>query len=154
MTRGRLAADAGWLAPGSVTESFCPAAATGQSMTLRHTAIRVADVDAEVEFYADLAGYEVVRSFEADDGTRNVFVGEPDSDAADDAALQLVAADGPVETGDFVHVALGVESVDETVAALDDNLVTGGPETLEDDDLRVAFVEDPEGWGVELIEEL
>lgn len=123
-------------------------------MTLRHVALEVPDIEASVEFYEDLVGYEVVRSFEADDGTRNVFVGEPDSSQDDDAALQLVEADGPVDPGDYVHHALTVEDVDETVADLDDELITGGPEDLEDDGLRVAFIEDPDGWGVELIEEL
>ena len=124
-------------------------------MTLRHTAIRVEDVEANVEFYGDLLGYEVDRAFETEDGTRNVFIGDPaDTDTDDPAALQLVEADGPVETGDFVHVALTVEDVDAAVASLEDDRVTGGPETLEDDDLRVAFVDGPEGWGLELIEQL
>jgi lactoylglutathione lyase len=121
-------------------------------MTLRHVAVPVADIEREIEFYADLVGYEIVREFTADDGTRNVFVGHPDPAADDDAALQLVAADGPVDTGDFVHTALTVDDVDATVAALDDDLVTGEPRTLEEDGLRVAFVEDPEGWGLELVE--
>jgi len=123
-------------------------------MTLRHVAIPVADIEREIEFYADLLGYEVVREFTADDGTRNVFVGHPDPAADDDAALQLVAAEGPVETGDFVHTALTVDDVDAAVADLDEDRIVGDPETLAEDGLRVAFVEDPEGWGVELVEQL
>jgi len=123
-------------------------------MTLRHVAIPVADIEREIEFYADLLGYEVVREFTADDGTRNVFIGHPDPAADDDAALQLVAAEGSVETGDFVHTALTVDDVDAAVADLDDDLVTGEPETLDGDGLRVAFIDDPEGWGVELVEQL
>ena len=123
-------------------------------MTLRHTAFEVSDIETEVEFYEDLAGYEVVRSFEADDGTRNVFVGTPDPGLDDDAALQLVGSDGPVDTGDFVHVALTVADVDAIIEDLDDSQITGRPETLEDAGVRIAFIEDPEGWGVEIIEEL
>lgn len=143
------------LGPGrGVAESFCPPWPTVQPMTLRHTALRVADVDASVAFYEDLLGYEVLRSFEADDGTRNVFVGSPDPTLDDDATVQLVEADGPVETGDFEHVAVTVDDVDATVADLDDERVTDGPTTLEAFDLRVAFVDAPEGWGLELVEEL
>jgi lactoylglutathione lyase len=123
-------------------------------MTLRHVAVRVADIERSVAFYADLAGYEVLRSFTADDGTRNVFVGRPDPTVDDDAAVQLVGGEGPVDTGGFVHTALTVADVDATVASLDDQRVTGAPETLDGDDLRVAFVEDPDGWGVELVEQL
>lgn len=121
-------------------------------MTLLHTAIRVADVEAEVSFYGELADLEVVRSFETEAGIRNVFLGKTDPTADDDAAIQLVEADGPVETGDFVHVALKVPDVDRAVERLEEDLVVEEPRTLPDDNLRVAFAEDPEGWGIELIE--
>ena len=123
-------------------------------MTLWHTALHVSDVDASTEFYADLAGYEVVREMAADDGSVHKFVGDPDGGARDDAALQLSPTDGAVETGDFDHVALEVDDVDATVASLDDDLVNEGPEEVPEFGLRVAFVEDPDGYSVELIEDL
>lgn len=123
-------------------------------MALRHTALQVEDVEGSVEFYEDRLGYEVLRSFEADDGTRNVFVGSPDPTLDDDSVVQLVEAEGPVETGDFEHVAVTVDDVDATVETLDDERITGGPTTMDEFDLRVAFVEAPEGWGIELVEEL
>lgn len=123
-------------------------------MTLFHTALWVSDIEASVAFYEDLLGYEVVREFENDDGVRNVFVGRPDPDAADDAALQLLPADRLVEPGDFEHVALETDDVDAAVESLDNDLVDRGPLTLAETDLRVAFVEDPDGWGIELIERL
>ncbi|MFC7140229.1 VOC family protein [Halosimplex aquaticum] len=124
-------------------------------MTLRHTAIQVEDVDASVEFYEDLFGYEVLREFETDDGTRNVFVGDPaDADTDDPAAFQFVEADRPVDTGDFEHVALTVEDVDAVLDELDDERIQDGPITMEEYDCRVAFVEGPEGWGIELVEDL
>jgi len=125
-------------------------------MALRHVALRVSNIERSVEFYADLAGYEVLRSFTAEDGMRNVFVGRPDPSLDDDAAIQLVETGGdkPVDPGDFVHTALTVADVDATVATLADDRITGAPETLAEDGLRVAFVEDPDGWGVELVESL
>lgn len=134
--------------------AFDPPSHTATVMTLWHTALHVSDVEHSTEFYRDLADYEVVREFEADDGTRNHFVGDPDGDERDDAALQLSPVDGPVEPGDFNHVALEVEDVDATVADLDDALVDQGPETIPEFGLRVTFVEDPDGYGIELIEEL
>ncbi|WP_247004286.1 VOC family protein [Halosolutus gelatinilyticus] len=123
-------------------------------MTLLHTAIRVSDVESNVAFYDELVGFEVVRSFETDDGTRNVFLGHPDPSAADDAALQLVESDEPVETGDFEHVALAVADVDSTVDDLDDRRIIDGPMTLDEVGVRVAFIEGPDGWEIELIENL
>jgi len=124
-------------------------------MTLRHTALRVEDIEASVAFYRDLLGYEVLREFETDDGTRNVFVGDPaDEDTDDPAAVQFVEADGPVDTGHFEHVALTVDDVDAALDGLDDDRIDDGPITMEAFDSRVAFVTGPEGWGVELVEDL
>ena len=122
-------------------------------MTLRHTAVRVEDVERSVAFYEDLLGYEVVREFESD-GVRNVFVGRPDPEAVDEAAVQLVEADGPVDPGDFVHVALTVEDADAAAEKLDDDRVEAGPTTMAEFGSRVVFAEAPEGWGLELIEDL
>lgn len=123
-------------------------------MTLWHTALHVSDIDASTEFYCDLAGYEVVREFEGDDGTVNRFVGDPDSGERDNAALQLSPLDAPIETGNFNHVALEVEDVDAAVAGVDEALVNEGPETITEFGLRAAFIEDPDGYGIELIEDL
>lgn len=123
-------------------------------MTLLHTALWVSDLEASIDFYADLLGYEVVREFENDDGVRNVFLGHPDPAADDDAALQLLPADGPVEPGDLEHVALATDDVDAAVESLDDDLVDDGPKTLDESELRVAFAEDRDGYGLELIEQL
>ena len=123
-------------------------------MTLLHTAFWVADLERSIEFYEDLLGYEIVREFENDNGVRNVFLGHPDPSADDDAALQLLPADEPVETGDFVHVALAIDDVDAAIESLDEDRIDGGPNTMEDAGVRVAFIQDPDGWGVELIEQL
>ena len=123
-------------------------------MTLLHTALWVEDLDRSIAFYGDLLGYEIVREFENDDGVRNVFLGHPDPSADDDAALQLLPAEGPVETGDFEHVALAIGDVDAAIESLDEERIEGGPTTMADAGVRVAFIEDPDGWGVELIEQL
>jgi len=124
-------------------------------MTLRHTALRVEDVEASVAFYRDLLGYEVLREFETDDGTRNVFVGDPaDEDTDDPAAVQFVETDGPVDTGHFEHIALTVGDVDAVLDELDDDRIDDGPTTMDEFNSRVAFVTGPEGWGVELVEDL
>lgn len=123
-------------------------------MTLLHTALWVSDIEASIAFYEDLLDYEIVREFENDDGVRNVFLGHPDPEADDDAALQLLPAGEAVDPGDFEHVALATDDVDAAVDTLDEELVEKGPTTMEEFGLRVAFVEDRDGYGIELIEEL
>jgi len=119
-------------------------------MTLLHVALEVSDLEASIEFYQDLMGYEVVREMDKADSGRNVFLGESDSAAADDAALQLLTSGEPVDPGDYVHTALATEDLDAALAWLDDALIEAGP--VDQGDVRVAFVEDPDGWGIELIE--
>lgn len=122
-------------------------------MTLLHVALTVSDIEATADFYEKVLGYEVVREMDSDVG-RQVFIGHPDPEATDDAALQLVPAEGPVDPGDFVHAALGVDDLDAALDTLDDDLIEDGPIEMPDAGVRVAFVEDLDGYGVELIEQL
>jgi lactoylglutathione lyase len=57
----------------------------------------------------------------------------------------------------MAHVALGVDSTDETferVLERTDPPVQTEPTTMDDIGVRVAFIEDPDGYVVELVEEL
>jgi len=119
-------------------------------MTLLHVALDVSDLEASIDFYRELMDYEVVREMEKDDSGRNVFLGEPESGAADDAAVQLLSKEGAVDPGDYVHTALAVDDLDATLEWLDDDLIDAGP--VEQPGVRVAFVTDPDGYGIELIE--
>lgn len=119
-------------------------------MTLLHVALEVSDLEASIEFYRDLMGYEVVRELEKESVGRNVFLGTPDSGAADDAAVQLLSTTDAVDPGDFVHTALAVDDLDAKLEWLDDDLIDDGP--IQQPGVRVAFVRDPDGYGIELIE--
>jgi lactoylglutathione lyase len=116
-------------------------------MTMDHAAIRVSNLEDSLAFYRDVFGYEPVERFERSDAVSDTFVG-----IGDDAAIQLVEADGPVEPTDGGHLGLSVADVDAAVAGLDDEIVHRGPETLEDLGVRIAFVEDPDGYVIELLE--
>ena len=112
-----------------------------------HAAIRVSNLDESLAFYTDVFGYEPVERFEQSDLVSDTFVG-----IGDDAAIQLIEADGPVEPTDGGHLGISVEDVDAAVAGLDSELVHRGPETLDDLGVRIAFVEDPDGYVLELLE--
>lgn len=120
-------------------------------MDVAHTAMWVSDLDATSEFYEDVLGLEYDRQFELD-GVINYYVGSDDG-----AELQFKydeSSDESVDPGGIDHVALTVPDTDETfesiVAAADPPVVTE-PTTIEQANARVAFIEDPDGYVVELV---
>jgi lactoylglutathione lyase len=123
-------------------------------MDVIHTAIWVSDVDQTREFYVDALGLEENWSFTGDDGVEDVYIGGENAEFQ----FKYDPDGGPeVDSGTIDHVAVGVDSVNETFERLverADPPVREPPTTMEDIDRRVAFVEDPDGYVVELVERL
>ena len=119
-----------------------------------HTCYRIGDIDRSVAFYEKL-GFAEARRMPIGDEAINVFMGLP----GDHAALELTYNHGVAEydigTG-YGHIAVGVDDLDGTLAALAGQGSepekppyrpggrTEGP--------RIAFVRDPDGYRIELIE--
>ncbi len=121
-------------------------------MEVIHTALWIDDLEAMEEFYLDVLGLERTWGFTGDDGVQNVYVGTPDG-----AELQFKYdpdGDAPKPAG-IDHVAVGVDDTDAVfdriVSALDVDVVEE-PTTMENIDKRVAFVRDPNGYVVELVQ--
>lgn len=123
-------------------------------MEVIHTALRVSDLDATTEFYEDVLGLDHQWEFVLD-GETNYYVG-----SGDGAEIQFKHDpddDEPVEPAGFDHVALGVDDTDATferVVAESDCGVELEPTTVEQAGCRIAFITDPDGYTVELVEEL
>jgi lactoylglutathione lyase len=121
---------------------------------LVHTCVRVRDVDASLRFYRALGFEERGRLNFA--SAYNVYLGLPD----DGDRLELtvnVGREEPYDLGDgYNHFAVTVEDIDAALARLAELGVQ--PEKPpyrpgERDDLpRIAFVADPDGYRVELID--
>jgi lactoylglutathione lyase len=127
---------------------------SGMSVQLVHTCYRVVDPEASKRFYAVLGFEERGRlNF---DSAYNVYLGLPGG--GDTLELTVnVGRDAPYDLGDgYNHVAVTVEDIDATLAALAELGVEpekpayrpGGREDLP----RIAFVADPDGYRVELID--
>jgi lactoylglutathione lyase len=122
-------------------------------MDVLHSAIWVSDIDETLAFYTDALGLEKTREFESGDGARNVFVAgesdteiqfkyDPDREVSDDTA--------------YDHAAIAVDDTDAEVERLVEETgctLRRGPLTSEGANARVAFIEDPDGHGIELVEE-
>jgi lactoylglutathione lyase len=122
--------------------------------SLVHTCLRVRDPEASVAFYRVLGFEERGRlNFQT---AYNVYLGLP----GDGDRLELtvnVGREEPYDLGDaFNHIAVTVDDIDATLAAFAEIGVE--PEKPpyhpgDRDDLpRIAFVADPDGYRVELID--
>ncbi|ELZ04127.1 VOC family protein [Natrialba aegyptia] len=123
-------------------------------MDVIHTALWVSDLDRTREFYCDGLGLAENWSFTTDDGVENVYIGGENAEFQ----FKYDPEGGPgIDPGTMAHVAVGVESTDDAFERLlerADPPVQAEPETMSHIDRRVAFVEDPNGYVVELVERL
>ncbi|SDG14258.1 lactoylglutathione lyase [Halorubrum xinjiangense] len=120
-------------------------------MEILHTCLNVADADRTADWYVDELGFERSWEFTIDD-TRNVYVAD---DSGVEFQLSDTAGEEPSADGDrYDHVAVGVDDVDAAFEALDHHGVVEAPTDHPEAGARVAFVKDPDGHVVELIEPL
>lgn len=123
-------------------------------MDVAHTALWVSDLDATTAFYEDVLGLEYDREFTLD-GVLNYYVGSEEG-----AELQFkYDPDGSpeIDPGTLDHLAVTVDDTDaefERIVEAADPPVVTEPTTVEQAGARVAFIEDPDGYVVELVEVL
>ncbi len=125
---------------------------------IRHTMLRVQDVEKSVDFYTRLLGMGVMRRREDARRKQTVcYVGYGEEDV--NHALELVQEHerrGALEPGDaYGHIALAVPDLNglcETLAR-DGVNITHAPEPVRPGSANlVAFITDPDGYEVELTE--
>jgi lactoylglutathione lyase len=128
-----------------------------QAMRILHTMIRVGDLDRSLAFYIDVLGMRLLRREDYPDGRFTLaFVGY--GDEREGAVIELTHNwDTPsYDLGKgFGHVALATDDVYATCARIK---AKGGKVVREAGPMLhgtvvIAFVEDPDGYKIELIEE-
>ena len=125
-------------------------------MRLLHTMLRVGDLDRSIVFYTDVLGMRLLRRQDYPDGRFTLaFVGYQDE--ADGAVIELThnwdTASYELGNG-FGHVALAVP---DAYRACDEIRSRGGKVVREAGPMKhgrtvIAFVEDPDGYKIELIQ--
>lgn len=121
-----------------------------------HTMIRVGDLDRSIDFYTRLLGMELLRRQDYPDGRFTLaFVGY--GPERDNTVLELThnwdTDSYDMGTG-FGHLALGVPDIYgacEKLAA-EGAKITRPPGPMKHGSTVIAFVEDPDGYKIELIE--
>ena len=125
-------------------------------MRMLHTMIRVGDLDRSISFYTEVLGMKLLRRKDYPGGKFTLaFVGY--GDEADHTVLELThnwdTGSYDLGTG-YGHIALAVE---DAAAACDAIRDKGGNVVREAGPMKhggsvIAFVEDPDGYKIELIE--
>jgi lactoylglutathione lyase len=125
-------------------------------MRILHTMLRVNDLESSKRFYCEVLGMRVLREREYPEGKFTLcFVGYGDEDSS--AVIELTYNWGRASytIGDaFGHVAVGTEDIR---AACEKIRAAGGKITREPGPMKhgttlIAFVEDPNGYKIELIQ--
>ena len=125
-------------------------------MRMLHTMLRVGDLEKSVAFYTDVLGMQLLRRKDYASGRFTLaFLGY--GDEKDHTVLELTHNwdTERYDLGDgYGHIALGVQDIQATCAGIADR---GGrlvrePGPMKHGSTVIAFLEDPDGYKVELIE--
>lgn len=125
-------------------------------MRLLHTMLRVVNLEESLRFYCNVLGMKLLRQKDYPDGKFTLaFVGY--GDESDTSVIELTHNWGvdSYNLGDaYGHIAIGVDDIYATCAEITNRggKVTRPPGPMKHGKTVIAFVEDPNGYKVELIQ--
>ena len=126
-------------------------------MRILHTMLRVGDLERSIDFYTGVMGMQLLRTTDRPEQKYTLaFVGY--GDEADHTVIELThnwdTARYDVGTG-FGHVALGVDDIYRTCDGLRARgaTITREPGPMKHGTTVIAFIEDPDGYKIELIQQ-
>ena len=120
--------------------------------------LRVGDLDTSIDFYVNRLGMSLLRRKDYPHGKFTLaFVGY--GSERDNSVIELThnweKNSSDYELGDkYGHIAIGVKDIHLICKKLEDSgcKVTTKPKTMKNSKTILAFVEDPDGYKIELIE--
>jgi len=125
-------------------------------MRLLHTMIRVGNLERSLQFYCDVLGMRLLRKKDYPGGEFTLaYVGY--GDESETAVLELTHNWGTdhYDLGNgYGHIAIGVEDIYSTCEAIKarGGKVVREPGPMKHGSTVIAFVEDPDGYKIELIQ--
>lgn len=153
---GVLCLVANGLAADAPATKTTPAAAMGQRPSIAYVALRIVDLDRSLKFYTGLLGMKERQRIPLDNGVSEILIGygDPTKEAG---ILLLYSANRkePYTHGDAYHrLILSVKDLPGMVAGLKSSgvKVTREVTRVENLKLNYAFISDPDGYLIELVE--
>ncbi|GAB4199922.1 MAG: lactoylglutathione lyase [Coleofasciculaceae cyanobacterium] len=125
-------------------------------MRMLHTMLRVCNLEESLKFYCDVLGMKLLRQKDYPDGKFTLaFVGY--GDESEHTVIELTHnwdIDGYDLGNAYGHIALGVDNIYEACAKirLKGGKVVREPGPMKHGSTVIAFVEDPNGYKIELIQ--
>lgn len=125
---------------------------------LLHSMLRVRDVAASLRFYCDGLGMNLLDRYDLEKGRFSIlflsFAGYRDGPAAIELTWNWDQAEGYTHGSGYGHIAIGVPDIAATYARLAEY---GGtqvtpPKSMMEGAPMLAFVKDPDGYAIELIQ--
>jgi lactoylglutathione lyase len=126
-------------------------------MRYLHTMIRVTDLDKSLRFYCEGLGFKVTRRNEYPKDRFTLVFLKPEHGGEEEPELELTFNwdTKAYDRGNaFGHVAYDVKSIEAVQARLKEKGydLSWGPGESPGGSLRMAFVDDPDGYEIELLE--
>lgn len=145
------------MADGTTTEQSVSALQDMSGSRMLHTMLRVFDLDKSIDFYTRLLGMTLLRKKDFPGGKFTLaFVGY--GDESDHTVLELTHnwdQEDPYDLGNaYGHIAIGVPDIYaacERLAA-EGVKIPRPPGPMKHGSTVIAFIEDPDGYKIELIE--
>ncbi|MCT0223703.1 lactoylglutathione lyase [Synechococcus sp. CS-1328] len=125
-------------------------------MRLLHTMLRVGDLERSLTFYTEVLGMRLLRRKDYPSGRFTLaFVGY--GEERDTTVLELTHnwdTDAYTVGSGYGHIAIGVDDIQATCAAIgaQGGRVVREPGPMKHGSTVIAFLEDPDGYKVELIQ--
>ncbi len=122
-------------------------------MELIHTCYRITDPERSIAFYEAL-GFEKRRELPIRDEAVNYFLGIPGKEQPELELTYNFGVDSYELGTGYGHIALTVDSIDETLAALAEKGIEPErpPYSVREGGSLLCFVRDPDDYRIELIE--
>lgn len=125
-------------------------------MRVLHTMLRVGDLEGSLDFYSNVLGMKILRRKDYPDGRFTLaFVGY--GDESSNAVIELThnwdTSAYDIGTG-YGHIALGMANIYTACDAIREKggKITREPGPMKHGTTEIAFVEDPDGYKIELIQ--
>ncbi|EAT13513.1 lactoylglutathione lyase [Bermanella marisrubri] len=125
-------------------------------MRILHTMLRVGNLDKSIEFYTDVLGMKLLRKHDNEQYKYTLaFVGYDTEDKTAVLELTYNWDTSEYDLGEgYGHIAIGCEDIYKTCDLIRERggIISREPGPVKGGTTEIAFVKDPDGYAIELIQ--